>query len=992
MDTLTKRFEREVFEPYVELLKASYRFHPTFSHARSEWEAKLGTAELLNGPYLERAQGYKSGDPLDLLPMDERTKVTVRKRLNGRALYSHQTSALRIVLGGENAVIATGTSSGKTLCYQIPILDNILKDPALGLRAIIIYPLNALVNDQLKEWGDLLQDHPEVTFARFTGQTPESQVQYEQRLRESIREQFRERNISGREVELLVQKELNDAPMNRLNHRDEIRSNPPHILITNFSMLEYLLERPIDAPIFENAQLRFLVMDEVHSYRGIQATEIAFLIRRLKDFLAVSKLICIATSATLGKRGDAVSMERVKTFVTSLFGENFQFPIYGDPAEPTIALPSHSPSPADYLRAVEELITSPPHKWGSIFGLADPDRSLISILEADENLFRLRKDILTKPISLADAAVQLWPEATTAEDALQALLRLAANEKSDDAHEDLLPTRLHYFIKSQGGLYVCLNSTCPGRKAGQPAFYVSRKTEDGVPEGYCPSCHHSSMSSLLVEVVSCRKCGYLFGALQDLGPKRKQDPDRGDTPPPPEFDSFSTELGWAADSFWSYFSVAADLPYPNEVAIDEEDDAEGLMNDPAIVRWCASCGKIDDATKKDHCECAIPRIREIKVFHRQCPTDQYQNLFNAEKHLLSACPNCGAPNASGLEPLRRFQESDDETGLAMAIPFAHFEVSNGTARNSSRSLLCFTDHRQRAAAFPSLIEEEVFSHVLGRKLLQIIRNSRSICNLVTLGERISDSADPESSDYDPELFLPVSRQPDETQSSSQRKNLWVAETFAYFGIPDSARESIEDLGLVEVTYQIDEIDRRVLAATLESCGVLQDEVDPFLQVLFAHMRHRKAFTLPADRVKADDPAFGRVTADIFFLERRGGIRNCEGWLPKLKQDGTYNHNYITDFLKRVTKASDEQVLQVSESLWSILTSRMILARKNNQWRLEHERIRVALSADRLVCDRCGIVTPFNVRQRCVRKHCQGSLKREAYTAKQGKPYQQVGKR
>jgi ATP-dependent helicase YprA (DUF1998 family) len=104
------------------------------------------------------------------------------KRLAGRGLWKHQTEALQLILNGSNAVIATGTSSGKTLCYQIPILDDLIRDPSPGLRAVIIYPLNALVNDQLTEWEHMLAEYSQLTFGRFTGQTPSTQSEYESTL------------------------------------------------------------------------------------------------------------------------------------------------------------------------------------------------------------------------------------------------------------------------------------------------------------------------------------------------------------------------------------------------------------------------------------------------------------------------------------------------------------------------------------------------------------------------------------------------------------------------------------------------------------------------------------------------------------------------------------------------------------------------------------------------------------------------------------------
>jgi hypothetical protein len=150
---------------------------------------------------------------------------------------------------------------------------------------------------------------------------------------------------------------------------------------------------------------------------------------------------------------------------------------------------------------------------------------------------------------LSEVANRLWPHDSQAEEGLQALLEIAATAKQDDTHEDLLPTRLHYFVRAQDGLHVCLHQECPGRRDGKPAFFVSRKNDDNTPEGICPACSQVDYRSKLVEVVTCRKCGYLYGALQDLGPRRAQNPETGNDTPKPQFDSFTTELGWAADSF-----------------------------------------------------------------------------------------------------------------------------------------------------------------------------------------------------------------------------------------------------------------------------------------------------------------------------------------------------------------------------------------------------------------------------------------------------------
>jgi len=989
MESLNTRFEKEVFNPYRDLLKAEYRIHSQFDHAKQIWEEKLTMEELVNGPYLEKSQMYAPGDSLDELQLHEKTKVTISKRLSGRGLYKHQTEALKVILNGENAVIATGTSSGKTLCYQIPILDDLLRDSSPGLRAIIIYPLNALVNDQLTEWEEMLKDHGQITFARFTGQTPNNQKDYEARLKEVIAQQLTDERLTQQQIQREIQRQLeeklqSDLP-NRLNHREAIRENPPHILITNFSMLEYLMERPVDAPIFADARLKFLVLDEVHAYRGVQATEIAFLVRRLKDRLGLEQLLCIATSATLGKPDDPDSKAKVRRFTSDLFGELFvePNPIYGTAAQPQLAAPSFSPTPAQYIAVAEKLRNGQEPEAQRLLAPNLSTLSLAASLDHDENLYRLRKEILTKPTLLATVARAIWPDDSQAEDGLQALLEIVASVKQNQPGEDLLPTRLHYFVRAQDGLHVCLHPQCPGRRGGKAAFFVSRKNGDQTAEGLCPFCSRSQ----LVEVVTCRKCGWLYGALQDLGPRRAQSPDKNADEPEPKFDSFSTELGWAADSFWSYFSVESDLPWPLQPKTDDdEEEQDKLFLNPAKLQWCAVCGKKRDNGAGDNCQCEAPQLRNILVFHRQCPADKYENIYSQQKKPLTACPNCGARNSSGLEPVRRFQESDDETGLAMALPLAHFQVSQQPSGNKPpRKLLCFTDHRQRAAAFPALLEEETFAHDLGRKIVEVIYAANKPVDLVSLGERLAEIADQQSNEYDPDFFLPTSRFPDEPLDAKGRANLWLAETFSYFGIPDSARESAEDLGLVAVEYELKETERQIFHTLLTNAATsarlsLSDSTAA-LQTLLGFLRHRKAFTLPKGRVAPDAVAFGRVTADLACtLKREGNDR--PGWLPKINQDGSYRDNFITDYLRRLLNLPQAETRQLAEDVWHFLTSRFLLVDPSNRgrWKLDHERLYVVRAVNRYVCNRCGIVTAYSVRQCCSRKACVGQLEAREFKA------------
>ena len=360
----------------------------------------------------------------------------------------------------------------------------------------------------------MLVDHPQIRFARFTGQTPDTQFEYVQSLRDTFREEMSDEGLTLHELQQKVEQRVAerlkaDIP-NRLNHREQIRSNPPQVLVTNFSMLEYLLERPVDAPIFENARLNFLVLDEAHAYRGIQATEIAFLVRRLKDRLGIENLTCIATSATLGQQGNPESEVKVRKFVSDLFGGEFlpPNPIYGTPTDPLLLQPAFSPKPDQYIKAAEAIRLNREIEVRQHLAAGDVPSELGALLMHDENLYRLRKEVLsTKPTLLKDAARLLWQEQQQAEEGIEALLEIVAAAKADQSHEDLLPTRLHYFVRAQDGLHICIHKACPGRRDGKPAFYVSRKNDSAIPEGECPDCSRAGRKSLLIEVVCAANAG-----------------------------------------------------------------------------------------------------------------------------------------------------------------------------------------------------------------------------------------------------------------------------------------------------------------------------------------------------------------------------------------------------------------------------------------------------------------------------------------------------
>lgn len=209
-------------------------------------------------------------------------------------LYAHQVEALEKARRGESYVVTSGTGSGKSLTYFLPIIDDLLRQPPTGDRvsALVIYPMNALVNSQLQALETLKADYERrngkpfpVSFAKYTGETDDAK-------------------------------------------RLELRNHPPQIMLTNYVMAELLLVRPEDQRFLDTVGggLRFLVFDELHTYRGRQGADVAMLIRRLKERCAAPHLVHVGTSATMVADRKATPDERratVADFAGRLFGHAF---------------------------------------------------------------------------------------------------------------------------------------------------------------------------------------------------------------------------------------------------------------------------------------------------------------------------------------------------------------------------------------------------------------------------------------------------------------------------------------------------------------------------------------------------------------------------------------------------------------------------------------------------------------------------------------------
>ena len=293
----------------------------TFATNNAEYNRQLKEAlekdkAIADGPYISMGDPFEKGKSLVELAEEgllSKEIVKIKDFHPNRTLYRHQEEAIRKIESGKNAIVTTGTGSGKTESFLIPVINQLLREKEnktldSGVRTLIIYPMNALVNDQVRRIRELLastEGGSDITFGRFTGET---------------KEKYSEAKAQYEEVEDVEQYPLMS---NELICREQMRATPPNILITNYAMLEYLLLRPGDNIIFskENAmKWQFIVFDEAHSYTGAKGIEVSALIRRVKAMLGRDDIRFILTSATLG---DKNSNDKIVEFGKNLCSTSF---------------------------------------------------------------------------------------------------------------------------------------------------------------------------------------------------------------------------------------------------------------------------------------------------------------------------------------------------------------------------------------------------------------------------------------------------------------------------------------------------------------------------------------------------------------------------------------------------------------------------------------------------------------------------------------------
>lgn len=489
-------------------------------------------------------------------------------------LHRHQEDAIRVAVTGANYVLSTGTGSGKSLTYFVPIIDRILRDgPGKGIRAIVVYPMNALANSQSGELEKFLRfgfpdSQGPVTYARYTGQE-------------------------------------------RDEERQAIIANPPDILLTNYVMLELLLTRPFEKGLIAAAQdLRFLVLDELHTYRGRQGADVALLVRRVREATKAHRLQVVGTSATLVGGGTLEEQRaEIADVASRLFGATVEpSGVVGE----TLVRATEPPRPKDpdWVATLHNRVASgapPPDTAAAL--RADPLASWIESeigLSEEPGTGRLVRP-KPRPISGPDGAAAelatlagIEPERCAL--AIREMLYAGYRVTMPGSAFPVFAFRLHQFFSRGDTVFASLEP--------EDQRYVTTQGQQYVP---------GDRERVLLPLAFCRECGqdyYTVGRRRDLSATYSYEPrevsdvvndeerDRGflylggDSPWPDDPNGQLERVpdAWLEDTADGRVRIKSDrrreLPSIVHVRLGGIEGPGGLRLAfvPAPFRFCLSCG------------------------------------------------------------------------------------------------------------------------------------------------------------------------------------------------------------------------------------------------------------------------------------------------------------------------------------------------------------------------------------------------------------------
>lgn len=922
---------------YKEYLKSSFEFGK--SDLQKLFIEELEKEKLFKGPYVDLSFPFQRGNNLDSL-IEEGVVCESFRRLEDinftRPLYSHQEEAIRHIGSGKSAIITTGTGSGKTESFLYPILNELLFDiekgnTDVGVRAIFLYPMNALVNDQIDRIRKILNNCPDITFGFFTGETPEKTT-------------VNTRKKLGEENDVII-------PNNELVSREEIRENPPHLLFTNYSMLEYLLIRPNDYAIFEEKRLqnwKYVVLDEAHSYNGSLGIELSLLLRRLTG-LAPKKPQFILTSATLGEQ--CKSEKDIIRFAKSLTSAVFDVddiifskrillqnqPQYRVAGEDYSAIKGLIDSLDDVRTIVDKYYDGIGHNVRAL---------LFELLSRDINVHELSTMLKSGSKNFQSIYNQLC-EYVTQDELINLIDIINAAEKDGIGLFDL---KYHSFVRPLSGAYITYGKN--------PKLSLTKTNEiDGMKA---------------FEVGNCRYCNspYIIGKIQ-----RKEDDQMEYLLQNKEIDIY--------ENYGNEEFVKIDF-FLLENSINEDE-----VNKDTIVPYevCAKCGEVHatENLNAKKCKCGEQyRFTVYKVI--QGKKEKEESIYNN----ISQCPCCGHKGKSGVVKALNIGK-DEGTALIAQMLYEAIDEGEHEAKNVKKislkpvsamtrqykeekikQYLAFSDSRQQAS-FAAVFFDSNHVRMLRKRLIweMVKEQNYKDIKIDELTAYLTDMIRTKA------LFH---------NDMGAHKNAWATVLVDLLRV-DGAYDG-EGLGLYYFYLDVSEIlnefdDEQIEEAFLEhNCKMNKAELDTLMQIVFSVFKTTPAISYVKSSLtpeeKKDILEYRRFNNYVMFNcpKTTQGIRS---FLPVKGEE-----NMVVRYVKKVFGCSSEEAKNALEIVFGLLVQAseiggseklLIKHEKKDAYQIDAGRyiLKNYKTSQFYQCDKCGRWTPYNLRGKCAQDKCSGTL-------------------